>query len=334
MLLDSTPPTRDPRRAVVTPRGTTARTPAEASPLILPMPGGELAPCHHDRCADRLDGELSALRTSLTEGPPAAYLPPSDETGLVRHRWRTGHHAALVVRQLQARALNALAATPEAEARRLIVWTVALYDVHSVLFLYSGSCSPEQYAAVLRPGMMTAHPAFSAEWARDHAPVPIALRAAQDRHRACALDPLTRAVTHNQRVHTAVGRRLVADGAAPLQWAGRRSGDGPTEAEHALADAHFGVARRPVCASVHRAQLVRLLTLCLADIGAHGLGPLPDGCPGRFGREAVSRLVAVAVAEEPPACAAPLPQAPALPALPPLPQPHPTKPQPTKGRTT
>ncbi|MFD9409293.1 hypothetical protein ACFWBN_20065 [Streptomyces sp. NPDC059989] len=285
--------------------------------LVLPMPGADLPACDHARCAERLEAELTALRATLTTGPPAACLPPDGEADRVRHRWFTGHHAAFTVWQLLARGLSTLAATPEAAATLPIAWTTALYDVYSVLFLYAAGCTPEQYATLLHPRMAAAHPAFSCGWARDHTPVPAALDAARDSHRAAALDRLSDAVKDNQRVHMAVARRLVPDGSSPLRQAGRSPGPEPTEAEQALHDAHFRVERQPLCGPVHRAQLVRLLNLCLADIGAYGLGPLPDGCPERFGRESVARLIAVAVCEEPPARNAP-----------------PKIPNPTKGRTT
>ncbi|MFG2995393.1 hypothetical protein [Streptomyces sp. NPDC048340] len=269
-------------------------------PLILPLPGEPPAPCGRTSCQERLDAELDALRAILSGSPPDACLPPADEADRVRHRWLTGHHAAFCVWQLLPPGLYALAAAPERATTRLLAWTTALYDVYSVLFLYSGSCTPEQYATLVRPGMAAAHPAFSGEWARDHAPVSAALRAVRDRHPAPLLTLLGGAVRDNQRVHMAVARRLVPEGASLLQQAGRSAGHGPTEAEQALYDAHFQVERGPVCRPAHRAQLVRLLAGCVADIGAHGLGTLPDGCPERFGREALARLVAVAVCEEPP----------------------------------
>lgn len=286
--------------------------------LVLPLPGAELPDCDHARCADRLAAELAALRATLTAGPPAGCLPPGGAADRVRHRWLTGHHAAFTVWQALTRGLYALAAAPEPAATRPVAWTTALYDVYSVLFLYAGSCTPEQYATLLRPELTAAHPAFSGAWARDHAPVPAALCAARGRHRPAVLGPLTAAVKDNRLVRTAVARRLVPGGTSLAREAGRSPGGLPTEAERALYDAHFRVERLPLCGPVHRAQLVRLLTLCLADIGAHGLGPLPDGCPERFGREAAARLVAVAACEGPPARSAPPPMTP----------------NPLKGRTT
>ncbi|MBT2454730.1 hypothetical protein [Streptomyces sp. ISL-86] len=274
------------------------------------MPGQEQADCGHKGCEERLRGELAALRETLTGNPPAAYRAPAGEADRARHRWLTGHQAALPVAQLLTAALHALAAAPEEAAGRLITWAVALYDVDSVLSLYSGSCPPALYGSLVRPPAMAAHPALSGEWARDHAPVPQALRAAQDRHRAApARDQLTRAVKDNLRVRMAVARRLVPEGAASLlQHTGRCPGHEPTEAEQDLYDVHFQVQRRPVCRSVCRAQLVGLLGRCVADIGAYGLGPVPDGAPERFGREALARLVAVAVCEGPPAFASQIPQ--------------------------
>lgn len=290
---------------------TDARTVAAAPPLVLPMPGVDQADCGHGDCEERLRGELAALRETLAGNPPAPYRAPGDEADRARHRWLTGHQAAFPVAQLLATALHALAATPGEAAGRLITWAVALYDVDSALSLYSGSCPPALHASLVRPPAMAEHPAFSGGWARDHVPVPEALRAAQNRHRAPALEQLSRAVKDNLRVRMAVARRLAPEGESSLlQHTGRCPGRGPTEVEQDLYDAHFHVERRPVCRPAYRAQLVRLLVRCVADIGAYGLGAIPNGAPERFGREALARLVAVAVCEGPPAFATRTPQPP------------------------
>ncbi|MGW6510966.1 hypothetical protein ACWGCP_26100, partial [Streptomyces niveus] len=179
---------------------------AVAAPaLVLPMPGVPLpADCGEKDCQERLREGLGALREVLAGHPPATLLPPADEVSRVQHRWLVGHHAAFAVWQSLADVLHVLAAATEAATDRLAVRAAALYDAYSVLFLYAGSCTPELYAAVLRPHMTATHPAFSGEWARDHAPVPAALRAARDRHPPPRIAPRTRAAQDNRRVHKAV----------------------------------------------------------------------------------------------------------------------------------
>ncbi|MEV0774990.1 hypothetical protein [Streptomyces sp. NPDC050428] len=261
-------------------------------PLLLPMPDQDPVDCSHPDCPDLLRVELSALRHALTGEPPATHVPPSGEADRARHRWFIGHHAAFVVWQLQARALHAVAATPEPPAQSAVSWAATLYDAYSVLFLYSGSCSPELYAAVVRPHISAAHPAFSGAWARDYAAVPAALRVVRGRHPAALLAPLTRAVRDNQRAHMAVAGKLVPSGASLLQQAGRHPADTTTTAEHDLYDAYFRVHRRTVCRLGYEAQLVRRLVQCVSDIMVHGLGPNPDGCPERFTHDALSLLTA------------------------------------------
>ncbi|MCJ1680100.1 hypothetical protein MTF65_22710 [Streptomyces sp. APSN-46.1] len=258
--------------------GTDVRTAAVAAPpaLVLPLPGEPLADCRHTDCAERLSAGLAALRDTLAGRPPAGYPPPSGEADRVRHRRLTGRRAAFPVWQSLARALHGLAATPEGAADRMVARAAALYDASSVLLLYAG-------------GAAAAHPGVCDEWARDHVPVPGALRAARDRHPGPVLDPLTRAARDHARVRVAV-----------LPQGGRCPGRGPTEAEQARYDAHFHVERQPVCRPAYRASLAGLLARCAADIGAHGLGPLPDGCPDHLGREALARLAPVALYEEPP----------------------------------
>ncbi|MFI6085463.1 hypothetical protein ACIBBB_31635 [Streptomyces sp. NPDC051217] len=163
-----------------------------------------------------------------------------------------------------------------------------------MLFLYTGSCSPELYAAVVRPRISAAHPAFSGAWARDYAAVPAALRVVRGRHPASLLAPLTSAARDNQRVHMAVAGKLVPNGASLLQQAGRHPADIISAAEHDLYDAYFGVHRRLVCSLGYEAQLVRRLAQCASDITVHGLGPNPDGCPERFTHDALPLLTAPA----------------------------------------
>ncbi|WP_405796668.1 hypothetical protein [Streptomyces sp. NBC_01506] len=272
---------------------------APVPPLLLPMPDDDPADCSDSRCAEfdcpeLLRGELTDLRRAVAGDPPETHLPPPGEADRARHRWFVGHHAAFAVWQLQARALQAMAVTPEPPTQRAVRRAAALYDAYSVLFLYSGSCSPEQYAAVVRPHMSAAHPAFSGAWARDHAPVPAALRLVRARHPASVLAPLTRAARDNQRAHMAVANKLVPSGGSLLEEAGRQTADLTTAAEHDLYDAYFGVRRRQVCRPGFEAQLVRRLAQCASDIVVHGLGPSPDGCPERFTHDALSVLTALA----------------------------------------
>ncbi|WP_405881715.1 hypothetical protein OG747_25710 [Streptomyces sp. NBC_01384] len=278
-----------------------APTGVAAPALVLPMPGEPLpAKCRREDCEERLRRALAALRETLAGHPPTALRPPADEVSRVRYRWLIGHHAAFGVWQSLARVLHALTAASEAAVGSLTAWAAALYDTYSVLFLYAGSCTPELYAAMLRPHMTAAHPAFSGEWSRDHASVRAALRAARDQHSPARIAPLTRAVKDNRRVHMAVAGTLVPGGASLLQQSGRHPGHGPTEDEQALYDDYFHVQRQPLCRVAHWAQLVRVLGQCTADIAGHGLGLAPEGCPERFTRDALELLTAPALAGEPP----------------------------------
>ncbi len=152
-----------------------------------------------------------------------------------------------------------------------------LYEAYSLLFLYTGSCSAEHYAATVRVDMMSCDPAFSGLWARDYEMIPGLLRHIRNTHPAAAIAPLREAAKANHRVHMAVAKKLVPDGGSLLRDAGRRP-QGPTEAERVAYDAFFQVERRPLCRRAFTAQLVRRFAQVMSDIAVHGLSG-PDSPP-------------------------------------------------------
>ncbi|MET8981192.1 O-methyltransferase [Streptomyces sp. NPDC004539] len=235
----------------------------ETTPLHLPEPGTTPPAC---ACRQPVEADLRVLRTATAGTRPNALRAPDDPRARARYRWLVGHHAAFAVWQHLRRTLETALDDPTA-----LLEAARLYDVYSVLFLYTGSCSPERYAETIRPGMTARHPAFSGEWARDHEGLTALARKVRDQYPAALAAPLTDAVRLNQRVHMKVAARLVPGGASLLQDAGRQPGRHPTPAEHDLYDTHFAVHRLPVCDSSLTAQLVRRLAQIVCDIAEHGL---------------------------------------------------------------
>ncbi|GAB2805362.1 O-methyltransferase [Streptomyces daliensis] len=298
---------------------------ASVAPLLLDMPGAPSTACTGPPARHRgtADADLELLLRAAEGNRADRLLPPEDPDARARYRWIVGHHAAFAVWQMHIRVLKAVAETPE-PSQHTVRLAAHLYDVYSVLFLYTGSCSAERYAATVRADMMACDVAFSGEWARDHLPIPPLLRRIRDRHPASLVDEVAEAAKHNHRVHMAVAKKLVPDGASLLQEAGRRSGGAPSEDELALYDSYFRVRRTPVCRGFFTAQLTRLLAQCLCDIAVHGLNDA-DAAPARLGtqqnasierleREAVGILTGLAAwlssptAPNQPSTAAPAPE--------------------------
>ncbi|MGW7514383.1 class I SAM-dependent methyltransferase [Streptomyces sp. NPDC054796] len=256
---------------------------ASVAPLLLDMPGAPSAACTGSpaRHRDTAEADLALLLRAAEGKRPDRLLAPEDPDARARYRWTVGHHAAFAVWQMHARVLEAVAEASE-PSEHTVRLAAHLYDVYSVLFLYTGSCSAERYAATVRADMTACHVAFSGEWARDHLPIPPLLRRIRDRHPASLVGEVAEAAKHNHRVHMAVAKKLVPDGASLLQEAGRRSGGAPSEDELALYDTYFRVRRTPVCRGFFTAQLTRLLAQCLCDIAVHGLNDA-DAAPARLG---------------------------------------------------
>lgn len=251
---------------------------AGVEPLVLPEPGVAPVPCPHaaaprsPTCDQSLDTDLRLLRRCATSDGPGGLHAPDDPDAHARYRWMVGHHAAFGVWQCLRRALER--ATLEPGAPQTAIRTAAwLYDVYSVLFLYTGSCSARRYEATIRPDMTECHPAFSGEWARDYEEIPTLLRRVRARYPADVTAPLTEAARRNGRVHMAVASKLVPRSSSLLQEAGRQPGTHASPTERDLYDAYFAVHRRQVCRPAFTAQLVRRLTQILCDIEAR---PLAD----------------------------------------------------------
>jgi len=267
----------------------------EAGPagLVLPLPGTPRAhrDCGPPSCPQPFADDLRLVRRTVAGLPPVALRAPCAPDEHARYRWLVGHQAAFAVWQLQARLLRSLADSPAPEPRTT-ARAALLHDVHSVLFLYTGSCSPQRYAATVRADMTACHPAFSGEWARDHAPLPGLLREVRSRHPGALVDPLTGAARLNRRVHMAVANRLVPNGRSLLQEAGRSAGSERRAPELDLYDAFFGVRRQTVCERFFSAQLLRLLARILCDLSVVPLrsGGMYDAAVERLEGDAVPLL--------------------------------------------
>ncbi|WP_431045353.1 hypothetical protein ACQUSR_27865 [Streptomyces sp. P1-3] len=198
-----------------------------------------------------------------------------------------GHHAVFAIWRLQGRLLESIAEAPEPSPHE--VRTAArLYDMYSLLLLYTGRCSAERYAATVRAEMTDCHPAFSGAWAPDHQALPGLMRRVRARHPHARIASLTEAARLSHHVHMAVAKKLVPNGPSLLQQAGRRPAVGATRREGDLYDAYFRVRRQPVCRRSFSAQLIRRLAQITCDTAAHGLSG-PDAPPARLdGRYAVA----------------------------------------------
>ncbi|MFG2004777.1 hypothetical protein ACGFNU_37060 [Spirillospora sp. NPDC048911] len=172
--------------------------------------------------------------------------------------------------RLQADALREISERP-APPPALVERAALLFDVYSLLLLYSGSCSSTRYAATVRADMAAFHPGFSGTWARDHEPIPVLLRSVRHRHSSTLSAPLTRAATTNHRVHMAVATKLVPTGRSLLQQHGDVDVREVPDSARALYDAFFHVQRGPVCQAAVAAQLLRRLAQMACDIAVHGL---------------------------------------------------------------
>ncbi|MFF8282022.1 O-methyltransferase [Streptomyces albus] len=242
--------------------------------LTLPLPEEEFTACRRcpggacTRAAQRIEDDLRLL-TRVAHGPaPPAERPPSDPDARMRHRWLVGHQLAFVVWRLLQPTLRELVRT---SARDAADRAARLYDIYTLLFLYTGSCSAARYAATVRADMAAHDPALSGEWHRDHMALTGLLRQARATCPASVLAPLKAAVKRSHRIHMAVAGKLVPGGQSLLQQAGRRAGSQPTEAECEVIDDFFHVRRAPVCEQAFIAQATRRLVRVVCDIRTYGL---------------------------------------------------------------
>jgi hypothetical protein len=195
----------------------------------------------------------------------AALMPPRDRRARGWYRWMLGHHVAFGTWRVLADLLQATI-DGRGERSRLLDQAASLYEVYSALLLYSGSCSSEIYAEVIRPRMAATDPAFSGTWARDHERL-------QRLMRMVAVDPagaLKKASKFNKLVHMTVAKRLVPAGHSLLRDAGR-AGDVVTDADRDTLDRFFLVDRARVCQAEFVEQLLQRIARIRCDLGVHPL---------------------------------------------------------------
>ncbi|WP_410604761.1 L-tyrosine 3-hydroxylase [Amycolatopsis sp. lyj-90] len=247
--------------------------------LWLPMPSARFAPCDGVSCR-RQDSTQNVL--VLRSGPSTT---ESAET-LAWRRWLLGHHASFVVWRLICRALSESTGhggcDPDTSSavHRKITATAELFDVYSALLLYSGSCTTQVYADVIRPRMIACHPAFSGTWSRDYEKVRELLQPPLPECEPGAR--LKRAVRFNRLVHISVAKRLVPEGNSLLRDAGR-VGSPPENDERELFDAFFRTRRAGICVHEFVDQLIVRTELILADLAAYPIFT-------RYGRDDLDRF--------------------------------------------
>jgi len=236
-------------------------------PLLLPLPGDPYTEC--TGCGQPTEHERAILAPG-TPGAPRLLQAPGEDHELIRYRWMIGHQAVFCVWRTLCGNMSALKAAHV--PAYLQVHQAALgYDVYSLLLLYAGSCSSDQYAATVRRDMMDCHPAFSGTWARDHAGLPQLLHRVRQAHPGQPLADLLHAARLNRAVHMAIADSLVPQGASLLQAAGRRSCDAPAPEEFDLYDAFFHVRRRGICPDLFAAQVLRRFAQIVSDLSSRGL---------------------------------------------------------------
>ena len=217
--------------------------------LLLPMPGTPVSQC---------DGP--AYQRSVPGA--TTWVLSADENTRAWYRWLVGHQASFCVWRLMSEAL-AMVEAGRADAAATVT---ALYDSYSALLLYSGSCTAETYASVIRSRMRACHPAFSGTWARDFRDVLARLA----RVAPAAGSPLKGAVKFNRLVHMSVAARLVPSGGSLLRDSGHDT-EQPSREEGDLLDSFFLTDRGELCARDFLAQLRRLTQTMLTDLGHRAL---------------------------------------------------------------
>ncbi|MET8468676.1 hypothetical protein ABZY90_12140 [Streptomyces sp. NPDC006422] len=184
-------------------------------------------------------------------------------------RWLTGHQVCFVTWRLIAQAVDDLAERrlPAAEALSLISRYV---DGYAAMLLYTGSCPPGLYNALIRPSMRRRHRAFSGAWAPDYWPIRDLFR----RRRLSGADGADMTELHDSigllhLIHDGVAARLVTDGRSLLREAAVR---GPGHRPAGLIyDAYFTTLRAPVTRREVVGQLLRRLVAIAQDIAVNGL---------------------------------------------------------------
>jgi hypothetical protein len=230
---------------------------ATLRPLPLPAPDDHL----RDGGGRDVAADLALVARPRTD----VLIPPGGADEHAFYRWVLGHHIAFAVWRMLGDLLDRMlrdGATEQDEAE-----AAAWYDRYSALQVYAGSCTPEVYATVIRQRMIDSDPAFSGVWARDYERV-LGLLTRLD---LPADGVLKQALKRHRLVHMTLAKFLVPAGESLLKQAGRRPGEGATDAERDLLDTFFLVRRGPVTAGEFHAEVVRRLAAAQCDLAADPL---------------------------------------------------------------
>ncbi|WP_432056832.1 hypothetical protein [Streptomyces sp. bgisy022] len=243
-------------------------------PLVLPGVGEPDGPTVPSPAVDYTGScrHLAALGRRGLLIPEVAPCESPEE--LFWFRWLTGHQVCFIVWRLIAQLVDDLAEDRRSSAEALPL--ISRYvDGYSVMLLYTGSCPPHLYNALIRPSMRRRHRAFSGAWAPDYWPIRDLFR----RGRLPVSDDADRGELHDairllHLIHDGVAARLVADGRSLLrESAVRGPGHGPAGL---IYDAYFTTLRAPVTRHEVVAQLLRRLVAIAQDVAANGLYAADD----------------------------------------------------------
>ncbi|EME65656.1 hypothetical protein [Amycolatopsis decaplanina] len=239
--------------------------------IVVPLPRQDLSPCSAeeeipDGAPPRQCHAPCAERLNLHPVPPP---PVQSEAEFAWYRWVLGHQGSFVTWRLLSSALD----------RRDLDEAAALFDAYSALLLYSGSCTRDVYATVVRPRMAARHPAMSGMWARDYRHINAQLAEVVPAPGSA----LKEAMKFNRLVHMTVAHRLVPAGGSLLRDAGHDAHQAPTAEELDILDDFFLLDRAPNCARGFVAASRARVAATLADLRM---------CPVRefYKREAVNRF--------------------------------------------
>jgi hypothetical protein len=241
------------------------------------MPGARFISCDDSSCRRQV-----APPPVVTGHRSAPGTAEEDDAGRAWYRWMLGHHVSFGVWRLICQCLSEMAERENSKSAvyRATAFAAELFDVYSALLFYSGDCTPQVYAAAIRPRMVSCHPAFSGVWSRDYALV----RALLDPRRPTGGSGarLYPAVKFNRLVHISVAKRLVPDGNSLLRDSGH-VGSPTTDDEHDLFDTFFRTYRGEICRHEFAGQLITRTTAILTDLAAHPIA-------ARYDRDELNRF--------------------------------------------
>jgi hypothetical protein len=240
-------------------------------PLVLP------AVTEPDALRDRAGsaparGYADACRLvrALSDGAGPARAVRRDEVAedVYWFRWVTGHQVCFVIWRLMGQLLDEVdqGRAPAAALEPMCRFV----DGYSAMLLYTGSCPPELYRALIRPSMARWHRAFSGSWAPDYPRVRELLRGRPLVPMSGAdAGELADSIKLHNLVHDGVSAKLVPDGRSLLtQAAVGRLNRGVIGM---IYDSYFMTLRLPVARHQVVAQLLRRLVAIVQDIAVNGL---------------------------------------------------------------